>query len=403
MIRAIRLVGIVSMFGLLILVMGGATPANAQDLGPGDVVRLVERDIHIPAHPGPGDPSVHLRFISGSNAEVLAVDDQTGWIEVRGTPLEGDLDTGWIVAKYIEEQLSDGGGEDDELDWCPPKGSADPHPSGRLRIATWNVGNLHAEDGQSVFTGDDPSVKRFSEDYGRMRCYVRLFDPDILAVQEVDGEEALERIVDSDVYEVHVSDRPQGTLNGQQNTGFAYKRGLNVTPRADFEDLDTTGTDRLRYGARIDVEHNGETLKLMSVHLKTGCWQEGITTSACTTFQAQIPVLEAWVDEAALDTEPFIVLGDFNRRFNLPGDPVWADLDDEEPANADLTTITQNMPISCRDNKFTEFIDHIVFDRRAVEWADPSSFRHMTFRQQDEEVWDKISDHCPVIVEMWIP
>jgi hypothetical protein len=48
------------------------------------------------------------------------------------------------------------------------------------------------------------------------------------------------------------------------------------------------------------------------------------------------------------------VLGDFNRRLNQPGDRVWADLDDGDPANADLTALTQEMPVSCRDNEFTD-------------------------------------------------
>jgi endonuclease/exonuclease/phosphatase family metal-dependent hydrolase len=96
------------------------------------------------------------------------------------------------------------------------------------------------------------------------------------------------------------------------------------------------------------------------------------------------------------------VLGDFNRRFTQPNDQVCADLDDGEPANADLTTVTQDMPISCRDNTFPEFIDHLVVDRRVLPWVDRSSFRHMTYRQADKAVWEKLSDHCPVLIELWI-
>ena len=54
-----------------------------------------------------------------------------------------------------------------------------PHPSGRLRLATWNLANLHAQDGQAIYTGADLSEKRATVDYERIRCYVRLFDPDI--------------------------------------------------------------------------------------------------------------------------------------------------------------------------------------------------------------------------------
>ncbi len=64
--------------------------------------------------------------------------------------------------------------------------------------------------------------------------------------------------------------------------------------------------------------------------------------------------------------------------------------------------MTQDMPISCRHNKFPEFIDHIVVDRRVLPWVDRTSFRHLTYRQADKAVWDQISDHCPVLVELWI-
>jgi endonuclease/exonuclease/phosphatase family metal-dependent hydrolase len=154
----------------------------------------------------------------------------------------------------------------------------------------------------------------------------------------------------------------------------------------------------------MDVTHNGHTLQLLSVHLKSGCFDNSTAAPAdCPDLLAQVPMLEAWIDAAAQGPQAFIVLGDFNRRFTQPGDRVWAELDDGEPANADLTVITQDMPVSCRDNTFTEFIDHIVFDRRAVAWVDRTSFRHLTYRQEDKAVWEKLSDHCPVLVELWIP
>ena len=248
-------------------------------------------------------------------------------------------------------------------------------------------------------------MKRYPIDYLRLKCYVRLLDPDILAVQEVDGEDALQRIVDTDVYHIHVSKRPKtNLLNGKQNTGFAYKKGLDVVEQPDFIGLDVS-TGHLRYGTRIDLTHNGQTLLLMSVHLKTGCFENSHGTSGrhCTKLFSQVLILEDWIDDAAAGPNPFIVLGDFNRRFNLPNDSVWTKLDDSQPPNADLTTVTEGMTTNCRYNKYPEFIDHIVFDKRGIEFVDRSSFRHVSFRQEDEPVWDKISDHCPVVIEMWGP
>jgi transposase len=50
----------------------------------------------------------------------------------------------------------------------------------------------------------------------------------------------------------------------------------------------------------------------------------------------------------------------------------------------------------------TTYIDHIVVDRRVVPWVDCTSFRHVTYRQADKAVWETLSDHCPVVVELWI-
>jgi hypothetical protein len=137
------------------------------------------------------------------------------------------------------------------------------------------------------------------------------------------------------------------------------------------------------------------------VHLKSGGCDNATTSSAGAALPAQVPVLEGWIAAAAEGPTPFIVLEDFKRRFNRSGDRGWAELDDGEPANADLTALTQDMPISCRDNAYTEFIDHIVVDRRVLPWVDRTSFRHLTYRQADKAVWGQLSDHCPVLVELW--
>ena len=91
--------GLVLYLGILI---GLTSAALAQSFGPGDSVRLVERDIHIPAHPGPGDRQIPFRFVSGSLATVLSIDGGTGWVELRGQALNIALpQVGWITPRYI--------------------------------------------------------------------------------------------------------------------------------------------------------------------------------------------------------------------------------------------------------------------------------------------------------------
>jgi hypothetical protein len=54
---------------MMCLLLATATLAYAEDVRPGDQVRFIERDQHIPAHPAPGESRVHLRFVSGSQAK----------------------------------------------------------------------------------------------------------------------------------------------------------------------------------------------------------------------------------------------------------------------------------------------------------------------------------------------
>jgi hypothetical protein len=37
-----------------------------------------------------------------------------------------------------------------------------------------------------------------------------------------------------------------------------------------------------------------------------------------------------------------------------------------------------------------------------VRWVDRTSFRHLTYRQADKAVGDQLSDHWPLVVELWI-
>jgi hypothetical protein len=103
---------------------------------------LIEWDQHVPTHPAPGDTRVHLCFISGSGATVPRLHAAPGWIEVRGEPLQGSENTGWITPGYLAGQPNGGDPVPDTLAWCPPKGSPAPHPSCRLRLATWDLENL---------------------------------------------------------------------------------------------------------------------------------------------------------------------------------------------------------------------------------------------------------------------
>jgi hypothetical protein len=116
----------------------------------------------------------------------------------------------------------------------------------------------------------------------------------------------------------------------------------------DVPALDIRGNGNLRDNTRIDLTYNSQTLQLMSVHLKSGCFDDATTSSDCATLLAQASVREDRIDAAAQGPMHFIMVGDFDRRFTQPPDLVWADLDEGEPAHADLSTVTQEISIGCR-------------------------------------------------------
>jgi endonuclease/exonuclease/phosphatase family metal-dependent hydrolase len=261
-------------------------------------------------------------------------------------------------------------------------GSAASSP--RLKIATWNLEWLYRTSGAGT-------VARSDADYARLARYAEQLDADVIAVQEVDGEEALRRVFDDSVYDYHVTSQ-----RGVQRTGFAYRASLVVTRNADYAALDVGG---VRTGADLSVSMNGQHLRLLSVHLKSGCFDQPLTkpSNDCTKLAAQLPVLEAWIDTRAAAGEPSVVLGDFNRRMQT-GEVFFAELDDADPPNAELTLVTDGRSSRCWGGEYARFIDHIVLSLDAAAWLVPSSFVQLDYAASDAPFKSTLSDHCPLSV-----
>jgi len=255
-----------------------------------------------------------------------------------------------------------------------------------LRLATWNMEWLT----DRASPGGDP---RSAEDYARFAHYADAVRADVIALQEVDGPEAAARVFSPDDYAFYFE--PGDNI---QRTGFAVRRGIEVVDDPDYVEL-RTGNARLRAGTVITVSVAGRPLRLMSVHMKSGCFDVPLATEsdACNGLRPQIPVLEAWIDEQAAGDVPFAILGDFNRRLNTPGDEVWAQWDDGEPADADLMKVTEGRTSSCENGRYPDFIDHIVLDRRAAAWLLPHSFQQTLYAEGETA---RLSDHCPISVRL---
>lgn len=264
-----------------------------------------------------------------------------------------------------------------------------------IRIATWNIEHLRAQDG----TGH---VKRDAEDYEALQRYAAELNADVVALQEVEGPDAAARIFSPDQYSFFFSSR-----NNVQNTGFAVRKTLQVTQNPDFEALSLD--DSVRRGTDITVQIGETQVRMLSIHLKSGCFQDGLfvdrggnisgSGNACGKLAQQVPVLEEWIDARASEGMPFVVLGDWNRRFDSAGDVFFPEIDDMDPANADLTRVTEGRRSECLNGRFPLYIDHIVFDVQAFKLAIPTSFVQIEYTDDDMDEL-RLSDHCPIGVTL---
>lgn len=283
-----------------------------------------------------------------------------------------------------------------------------------IRIATWNLANLHHAVGEPLRNG---AAARSEADYALLRKYARRINADIVALQEVNGPRAARRVFPEEEYLLlfsgrYVDDLATGRETDRIYTGFAVRRGIfdGVTKR-DVPQLGIQHTDGrpVRWGTEILVERDGRRMRLLSVHLKSGCAQGSLETPTdpdCVTLAAQRAPLEQWIDDAARQAIPFAVLGDFNRRIDAFGqnDHLWAEIDDADPPGLNLWRLPFNMASDCwrgTRRHFAQPIDFLVFDERAWQQVDQASFRETTFDPADQDV-DRgtPSDHCAKSVEI---
>lgn len=256
-----------------------------------------------------------------------------------------------------------------------------------LTLASWNLEWLAAENGHGPVARDDAAFTRLGK-------YATRIDADVIAVQEVEGVAALARVFDPGRYAFYVT----GDATPQR-TGFVYDRRLQVYVNPDYTALDVGS---LRSGADLSVNWNGTRVRLLSVHLKSGCFDHPLShDGACTKLKAQVPKLEAWIDARANEHTPFAVLGDFNRRlFATNRDPMWRALDDSQPPEADLYSPTENQRSQCWSGQHPQYIDHIVLSRSLHALQVPNSFTQYLYDAADAPFRKQLSDHCPIALRL---
>ena len=317
-----------------------------------------------------------------------------------------------------------------------------------ITIATWNIAWLRdhplspgdyqrcksfSRAARAALDERDPArwICRTADQYASLRDIAERVDADIFAFQEVEGVSALARILPASEYAFFVPDSPW-----IQRVGFAVrKRRIEVRSASAYAPLGSMMGNRSRAGADLDVIVDGRPLRLLAVHLKSACHarpltdesrdarDDGSAAPACIQLGRQVKPLKEWIDARVRERTPFVILGDFNRRFDVVPETTgpardqygrqlafWNQIADGE--NVVRLTMGHEQLRSCwgGDPKLPAveramFIDHIITDRATAQRLVPGSVRQWALHdgkitREVRAHLRELSDHCPLSVRI---
>ncbi|MGO1296343.1 MAG: endonuclease/exonuclease/phosphatase family protein [Vibrio sp.] len=273
-----------------------------------------------------------------------------------------------------------------------------------ITVMTWNMEWLTL--GPSRF-----GPARTHKDYAAMNAELQRTAPDIIAFQEVDSPQALERVIGND-YRIYFSDRRQSRYKKtrqfddvNQYTGIAIRRSLATSDPTDVDLLPTHAHSKLRFATYVILQLPQENIHMLSVHLKAGCKTAyHAQRRRCRVLKQQGQALNHWIQQRIKHKQAYIILGDINHQLAYPGDWLWADLAAHTAPHPVLSTryttarcIARSASRPTRTVTFHHLIDHIIHSRNVVM----RSAEQQHFARQDVLKYH-LSDHCPIVTRLTV-
>ena len=269
-----------------------------------------------------------------------------------------------------------------------------------VRVASWNIEHLAEHNKVGC-------VPRSTLDYEKLRNFSELLNADVIALQEVENTAAVERVFPKSEWNIVLSDRPNSTTyrcrgndqeSTQQRVAVVLRKGIKYQINKSFRELGLE-MEGLRYGVVVEVFGDRDTINLMAVHLKSGCFVDDYSTSklrACEVLETQIETLDDWIENSIRENKKFIVLGDFNSRLTVENSMFWNKLVNMDNMPIGIQNGMQNLT-GCHP-RYPDLIDHIILgpetSKLQIQNSQMVHFYSSTGRHMAEE--DMLSDHCPV-------
>lgn len=251
-----------------------------------------------------------------------------------------------------------------------------------LTIGTFNL--------EWLGDGINDKNERTVLDYNHIKEVIKTLDLDILALQEIENRNALQKIIDTDKYNILISSYPL-----KQKTALIINKNIQILDSFELSSI-SLGNDGLRPGLIAYCKYNGIDFFVGSFHLKSTSRYDDTPEKKLRSYEMRKEQSEKLLEdvrklESQKNDKDFILLGDFNDNPTKKNSNISALENDE----FDFLTSGLN---SCKF-PIWKSIDHIIVTKELEKRVISSSLFMMDVNKMyTESSVKKISDHCPVIV-----
>jgi endonuclease/exonuclease/phosphatase family metal-dependent hydrolase len=251
-------------------------------------------------------------------------------------------------------------------------------------------------------TPDDRKIRTETDDM-RLREVLRDADADVLAVQEIENEQAFKRVLSA--FSANKSDDKEyhfvmSTTGGKQRVGLLYRKPVELVQVREITRI-AVEEGRTRAGLLGLFRVGNVEWFMLAVHLKSTSRADStpeLVERSHKLRTAQAAQLRAFADSLrqAQPSAALIIAGDFN------------DSPQKKHTALDTLKSAPNLVFLTADEKSCSLprlpsIDHIVFNNQAMKRFVRGTLRTVNTRAMLSDAdAERVSDHCPVLVQITV-